>query len=291
MIVIRKCARWCRSVSKQLRWKFLYQYNPLVKTDTNCYPTPVRYESDFEPRLEAELESLGVNVQCLPDFRDAFSRFMAESAYPEEYFSDRRVEKQLEHFLTLYVMGAAEGDVWLDVGSNISPFPSYLRSRIGCRAIQQDLRYPAGLHGDRLGADVAQLGLPPEAVSRISLHCTLEHFTGDIDRRAITEFARVLRPGGQIMILPLYFFYHHVTFVNPFFGAGITQRKASGSAAVYTPTQLSHYEHQYDPAAFIERIALPLQRSGAVQILKNPWLAELGSDLYARYALHYVKNK
>ena len=40
MIVIRKCARWCRSVSKQLRWKFLYQYNPLVKTDS-------RGKSDF----------------------------------------------------------------------------------------------------------------------------------------------------------------------------------------------------------------------------------------------------
>jgi len=262
-----------------------------VTTESTDYATPIRYDKAFESRLEEDLALLGVHLQCLPDFRQDFSRFMANSDYPEDYFPERRVEKALEHFLALHVMGANEQDVWLDVGSNISPFASYLRSRIGCRVIKQDLRYPAGLRGDRLGRSAADLHLPSESVSRISLHCTLEHLTGDTDRASMSEFVRVLRPGGQLTVVPLYFFHRHVTFVNPFLGPGIMERKASGSTGVYTSTQPADYEHQYDAEAFVERIATPLLQSGAVRVLKTPWLSQLGERLYARYALHYVKNR
>jgi hypothetical protein len=114
------------------------------------------------------------------------------------------LEKALEHFLSFKIAQPARGQTFMDVGSCVSVVPEILRRHYGCDCYAQDLELPVGVRGWNVGSNAANIPLPDSSIDRMTLHCTFEHFEGHADSGFIRECARLLKPGGKTIILPLY---------------------------------------------------------------------------------------
>jgi arsenite methyltransferase len=102
--------------------------------------------------------------------------------------------------------GLARGARVLDVGCGEGRSAAWLRGQLGLRAIGVDLLDRAGARGHpeepRLRADGGQLPLAGGAVEAVLLECVL---SAAADRSGVlAECARVLVPGGRLVLLDLY---------------------------------------------------------------------------------------
>jgi len=171
--------------------------------------------------IRAQLEAAGFDVRPLRLDADAYRRFVARARYERFplYCSGGRspgfVEKGLEHFLALELLGLTPDDVYIDVASQHSPVPVIYGELSGARMIRQDLVYPPGLHEDRIGGDASSMPVPDGFASAIALHNAFEHFEGDSDSRFIGEALRVLRPGGRLCIVPLFLASRYAIQTDP----------------------------------------------------------------------------
>jgi hypothetical protein len=132
--------------------------------------------------------------------------------------------------------------------------PEIYTQQFGCVSYRQDLAYPEGLHGDRIGGDAAAMPVPDGFASKMAPHCSFEHFEGDADIRFIREVGRVLRSGGRVCFAPLYLFHEFVNQAGP--TAAITQQvDFDEGAIVYAKPGWRHgFARFYDPQYLDSRI-------------------------------------
>lgn len=164
-------------------------------------------------RIRAALMDSGVSTLRTWVPQTAFARWVEWSDYERRYPKYVRrfppgpalTKKLLEHFLSIDLLGLPSTGTVVDVGSRESPFAEVVaRMTPQLRVIRADMVYPRGWRGNDLGCDGASLDLEHESVDRVFFHCSFEHFEGDRDTRATSEIARVLRPGGAAVIIPLW---------------------------------------------------------------------------------------
>jgi len=161
-------------------------------------------------RIEQALRHSGLKVQDLQIDPADFEAYLTRAGYPEfqAYYdggtAPNFIEKALEHYLAARLLELAPQDRYIDIASASSPVPEIYSRLFGCETWRQDLAYPPGLHGDRIGGDACSMPVPDGFATKIALHCSFEHFenSGDID--FLAEAERVLAPGGRVCILPLY---------------------------------------------------------------------------------------
>jgi hypothetical protein len=244
-----------------------------------------------EGTVDERLRRCGLAPIPLELSAPAFHRWFADTSYPDEYcpgpWRQALPEKALEHYLSLELLRLTPDAVCVDVASQDSPFPDLVRSRLGCRVYRQDLEYPAGLHGDRIGGDAAELPLPPDSVTAMTLHCSFEHFEGRSDVEFLREAARVLVPGGRVCILPLYLRDDYLNVLDP---RATRPLHADPEAKVYSISDWpgGHFSRYYSPEVFRTRIvdAVPTF-SLRLYRLTNPEAA--GPGCYLRYAAVFEK--
>ena len=104
-------------------------------------------------------------------------------------------------------------DVFVDIASCSSPFADIVERLGTSTAYRQDLDFPPGVSGRTIGGSAEHLPFADGFFSRMTLHCSFEHFEGEADMGFVTEAGRVLRPGGAACVLPLYVseIFHNVT--------------------------------------------------------------------------------
>ena len=164
------------------------------------------------------LRARGIPVEELRLDLAEVRSFVARAGYAtrhKDYYPWNRAEKSLEHFIAAKLLGLDRGDVYIDVASEHSVVPDIYHDLFGCTTYRQDLSYPPGLKGDRIGGDAAAMPLPAGFATAMGLHCSFEHFEGDADIRFVREAGRVLRPGGRVCIVPLYLNSHHAALHDP----------------------------------------------------------------------------
>ncbi|MDI6704590.1 MAG: hypothetical protein QME40_07980 [bacterium] len=92
---------------------------------------------------------LGITVSEIEiDVRD-FERWMKDYSSIVEYYTgmaDVRIEKILEHYLTLRYLDVKPTDVLIDIAAAGSILAQTLRQK-GMVAYRQDLNYPSGING------------------------------------------------------------------------------------------------------------------------------------------------
>lgn len=238
-------------------------------------------EDDLDA-VETTLVAAGVHVQPLDLAPTApgFARFVQLSAYASEYkfyggdSEHCRLEKALEHYVSFDLIRPKAGMVGVDVGSCRSVAPQLLRERYGCRCYEQDLAYAPGVRGDQIGSSADAIPLPDSSVDFMTLHCTFEHFEGNADTGFVFECARLLKPGGQVVVLPLYV---NLTFCNVTGEIDPRTRANIGfdpnaAQRCLIPEWHNRFGRHYSPAALIERVICPAEQIGL------------------RYTLHRVEN-
>jgi SAM-dependent methyltransferase len=105
--------------------------------------------------------------------------------------------------------------VHLDIGSGSSLVPTFLYQRCGATTyatemdpvyLERQKEYRATLQIPAKGKfrvqseDATKLSFADDSIDVVTVISTIEHIPGDGDSRAMKEFARVLRPGGRIVV-------------------------------------------------------------------------------------------
>ena len=124
-------------------------------------------------------------------------------------YLDRRATiddaKLVEYYLSYRWLDLKSDDTYIDIAAQDCPFAFFVQSHFGCEVYRQDLYYMAkGIHGTDIGGNASRIPLKTGSVSGMSLHNSLEHFEGRSDIRFFREAQRLLRPGGRLLVVPLF---------------------------------------------------------------------------------------
>jgi SAM-dependent methyltransferase len=240
-----------------------------------------------EPAILAAIDAAGARrLPCRVDVDDyrAWYRDAGYEKFHPGYYSENLHEKSLEHYLAARLLALKPGEVYIDIASQNGVAAEIYTRLHGADAYVQDLDFPQGLHGRRIGGDAAAMDVPGDFADAMALHCSFEHFEGDSDRRFIREAARVLRPGGRCVIVPLYLCQYYACITYP--------PMARAGRVAFEPdiklhamrSWLNRHGRFYDARHLVERVAgsAPGLRF-TVFVIEN--YAEADPSCYARFAL------
>lgn len=184
---------------------------------------------DFKPFLE-DWATMGGEVVPLKlsgaKFADAINisaeiadRFAKNNLHNDSYF----FTKFLEWFVSLEYMETTGAHTVMDIGAAYNGF-----GKLAHRVFPEthltllDLGFPPGRKQlaeglDQFGANAGDLtGIEDDSLDLAVSHNAFEHFSGDADSSCLKEMARVLKPGGKLLITPFMSARTHFVTVNPF---------------------------------------------------------------------------
>ena len=249
--------------------------------------------------LRERLDQTGVRVEYTSIDVADFRKWL--SAYPEidaayRGMSDVYIEKCLEHYLSFTYLNLSSQDTFIDIAAAGSPFSGLLRRHIGLTAYRLDLSYRKGVHGRDIGADAGDTGLPEGFATALALHCAYECFMGDADVRFVHEAARILKPGGRYVIVPLYLDNTYFNSTSPY-GHQDGVVIDSGALKVWRDDPyIVPFARHYSPESFVERVYshIPNDMTGTVYFISNlpdVWKAFEGQRIYCYFLFRCTKSQ
>lgn len=249
-------------------------------------------------QIETSLQIMDIYVHPYSPEIDDFINFSNESWFPVDYHggNDSSVwnEKLLEHWIAserLGLMHYSPTDIYVDIAAGSSPWAMELRRRKQIEAYAIDLSINKiffSLPYYRI-ENATQTSFENNSVSGASLHCAYEMFMGDDDTNFIKEAARILKPGGKLVIVPLYMHTEYCTFASPeYFGMG------------YSPAEANEYIRMdmagipsarfYDPKMLKQRVLNPIQEFGLRwKLLRLANKSDYGPGIYCHFILEIEK--
>lgn len=250
-------------------------------------------------RIEADLSGLSIAVADYAPPPDRFRQFQQEAWFPEGYHGGLASgvwdEKLLEHWIAADLLDlerwVAE-DIYVDVAACNSPWAKALRERIGLSAYAIDLA-PVGRAYTDLSyyrsEDATRTTFADGSVKGASLQCAYEMFLSEQDGLLIHELARILRPGGKAVILPLYMHTHYCAYSTPeYFGKGYADVNAKEYIRMDCYGVPS--SRKYDAQRLKERVLDSIRQAGLsyrLHALRNK--AALGTGIYCHFILEIEK--
>lgn len=155
---------------------------------------------------------------------EKFTQFEQSINFSQEYLkgvNKRYRRKIMEYFIVNELLNFDNWnsqDIYIDIGAASSPFAIYLREKLGLKAFALDLEQ--GIYKDKeyyLQEDATHMHFEDNSVKAMSIQSAFEMFVGTADINFINEAARVLKPGGKVIILPLYMHKKFLSTVSPNF--------------------------------------------------------------------------
>lgn len=245
--------------------------------------------------IEQSIRELGIVIHDYTPSVEAFKKFKTKNWFPLDYHGgqDSGVwdEKLLEHWLSsnlLRLESYNKEDIFVDIAACDSPWAKILRERAGITAFAIDLGSNNPVYRDlsyyRI-EDATKTTFQPGSVTGCSLHCAYEMFMGDDDTNLIAECARILKPGGKMIILPLYLHTHYCAYSTPeYFGKGHSDIAAKEYIRLdYMGVPSSR---KYDIKTLKKRVLDPIIETGMtyqLHVLRNK--SELGENIYCHFIL------
>lgn len=217
---------------------------------------------ELDDQLVESLKSSGIRVKPYSIDVQGYHQYLDKVQYPESYYGGGKdpeqnfTEKTLEHYVSTDFIHFEPETVFVDVAACTSPFYTIVRRLYGCKeTYQQDLIFPKGLNGDKIGGYASELFLPDNSVDGVTLHCSLEHFEHDSDTEFFQELERVLRPGGKAVILPFYLAGEYTIHVDPAYNLLKLHRPGlDPKARLRYCNWFQYFSRHYNPQALHERI-------------------------------------
>lgn len=261
-----------------------------------------RYANPTEAELsqiEADLASLSITVAEYSPSVGQFQRFKQERWFPDDYHGGRASgvwdEKLLEHWIAGELLDFehwSPEDIYVDIAACNSPWAKALRERRGLSAYAIDLAPIGAAYTDLAyyrSEDATQTRFGDGSVRGASLQCAYEMFQGDHDQLLIHELGRILRPGGKVIILPLYMHTHYCAYATPeYYGKGFVD--ADAKEYIRMDCYGVPSSRKYDAKRLKARVLDPIQQAGLgyrIHALRNK--AALGAGIYCHFILKIEK--
>lgn len=181
----------------------------------------------------------------------AFQRAMHYPRY--YYYAGRRIRYSLWHHVGWELAELCSSSVVLDLGAQAGLWGRMARRHAGCQVIDLDLEYRKGRHGHRIGSSACRIPLDDCSLTHVVSFCAFNCFEGNADSAVIHEAARVLHPGGQLIIVPLCIGDAFVNLYDPLWVDDI-DRLDDGATAAAMPGWGNPFGRWYDRNAFERRI-------------------------------------
>lgn len=257
-------------------------------------PTP-----DELCQIETDLRALGIEMADYAPAPGLFQQFKAGAWFPPNYHGGEASgvwdEKLLEHWISGDLLGLwhwVKEDIYVDIAACNSPWAQVLHERLGLSTFAIDLG-PVGPSYCHLpyyrSENATQTTFQDSSIAGASLQCAYEMFVGDDDQRLIPELARILKPGGKAIILPLYMHTHYCAYSTPeYFGKGYPDADAQEYVRLDCSGVPS--SRKYDAQHLKDRVLRPLEQVGMgyhLRILRNKH--ELGQNIYCHFILEIQK--
>lgn len=225
-------------------------------------------------------------------FAQYMQRVGSYHGYPgyREEFREKLLKKALQHYCAFELLHLSGDDIYIDVASSNSPVPEIAEELYHCRVYRQDMRYPAGIHGNVIGSDAASIPLPDGFCTALGLHCSYEHFEGDSDSLFIREAFRIMKPGGRLCIVPCYLSEEYYILTDPemWLKRGYIPDFDSRATLLFK-NLLNIHGRFYDPSAFMERVSA-CSEGMRMNICKIEIMPDSNLSEYPRFAALLVKE-
>lgn len=202
------------------------------------------------------LEKLGFDLVEYPLDLNDFKAWVEKAQYDrfENYYLKGLETKHVDHYLGWKFLDLKANDVYIDVASALtSPAADIYSEMSGCEMYRQDLLFPEGIKDNIIGGDASNMPLPDGFASKLGLHSSFEHFERESDIGFIHETSRILRPGGRMVIVPMFMDSRYVIKTDP------TVWPAEGmyfdeGAAVLLKDWKNRFARFYDPEHMASRV-------------------------------------
>jgi hypothetical protein len=228
----------------------------------------VPQNKEIQNHVAKELRRNGINLADLRIDTKEYHQWKTKAKYKKMWLyylkfgviGKNLPEKSLEHYIAAKLLDLSEDDVYIDVGSSGSPTAAIYRRMYGCETYQQDLVFPPGMNGNLIGGDAGNMPITNAFASKMACHCSFEHFEGSSDISFIKEANRVLRKGGKLCILPLYFFTKYAIQTDPTLLPKGTQQFENDATLYCSKVWGNRHGRFYDASHFITRITANLNQ-------------------------------
>lgn len=189
---------------------------------------------------------------------------------PEHLYNEKigiEHKKLLEFYVSYSLLEINKSDVVLDVAGHQSLYLRIVRKLVPIkRAILHDININKEDYVDieTIESDVSHIAVPNSFVSKIAVHHSFEHFRGNSDIEAMTEFQRILADDGICAIVPImlstkYWEIFNTDTVTPYDSdAEVINDKYSTFPGW---GRGEGFARAYSPDAFIKRIIQNVNRS------------------------------
>jgi hypothetical protein len=280
----REVARLAKVKTKTYYWMHVQPYRgkDLIESGWNKTSTH---------EINRRLKEHGIHVSGYRVDTTEFQRFRHEHMDSFAHWSNS-IEKQLEYYITFKLLSFHKTDVAIDIASSYSPFPSIVRSDVGCTVYHQDMVFAQGVRGEQVGGDATELPFPDSYFSKMFLHCSFEHFEGDADTRFIIEAARVLQDGGKLLIVPLYLRDRYLIMTDPAVcNFDAIRSKIDPDAQVRKIINWGNrFGRQYDVAALCDRVLSQCKDLFDVEIIHIENATDIDDLVYLRFAAIFTRR-
>lgn len=245
-------------------------------------------------KIQEGFDQYGIPVRALYLDPEIYRQYFKQARYTErypDYYRDNLPEKSFEHFIALKLLEINSRDVFIDVASENSPVPDIYSHLTGSTSYRQDIMYPSGIHGDRIGGNACEMPVPDQFASKLALTCSLEHFEGMEDQKLFFELNRILKVGGKVCVVPLYMYTEPANMTDPTlsvpndvaFDPGVTVYCAEGWG--------NRFGRFYDAESFMERIYAPTRDVFNFEVFRIMNATEVDHKIYVRFALIATKKQ